>query len=150
MTETLTLLIPICALSLVCVGLLAVAAILIMSLLGAGLPGVLGQMREFMGGEADDVDTFVPQTRSRRTNFRDQAADLDFDAAIARQQANKDRLRPTRTSTPPSPFDAQSADDATDFSSPSLRRRKRRRSDYSEDEIHGGLLDEDGDGDVDF
>ena len=145
MVETLGLLIPICALSLVCIGLLAVAAVIGVRFLGFSMPGLLGPLGDFLDGEVDDVPSVPQTTRRRRTGLRDQPIDLDFDAAVARHQADKDSPRP---STSPSPFDAQNMPPADDFPTPSRRRRRRDR--YDDDEIHGGLLDEDGDGDVDF
>jgi hypothetical protein len=99
-----------------------------------------------LGGQPADLP-FVQPSQRRRTSLRDQVTDLDFDAAVARQQAEKNPKSPPGFSPT---IGAQSAGDQTDFSTPSLRRKRRRKEGYSEDEIHGGLLDEDGDGDLDF
>ena len=148
MNDTLGLVIPICALSLVCVGLLAVIAVIAVRFLGFAVPGWIGHYTEILGGKAERTSILPPETaRRQRPDFRSQAVDLDFDAAVARHQANKDRPRPS--GTPPA-IGAQSVPPLPDSPNPTLRRRKRPQEGYSQDEIHGGLLDEDGDGDVDF
>jgi hypothetical protein len=145
MNDTLGLALPICALSLVCVGLLAVIAVIAVRFLGFVVPGWLSHYTDILGGKAERTSILPPDTtRRQRANFSSQAAvDLDFDAAVARHQANKNRPRPT--GAPPKP--AISAGPAGDAQTPSLRRRRRRpEQDYDDDEVFGGLLDVDGDG----
>jgi hypothetical protein len=147
MNDTVGLALPICALSLVCAGLLAVIALIAVRFLGFVVPGWLSHYTDVLAGKAERGSILPPDTsRSQRADFRAQSVDLDFDAAVARHQA-KNNWRPT--GAPPKP--SLSAGTAGDVQTPSLRRRRRRpREGYSEDEIHGGLLDIDGDGDPDI
>ncbi len=131
------ILIPTCALALVCGGLIVVALVLGFRFVGGSLPGFLG------GAEEDKVQT-VPRGRPR-PNLRAQADALDFDAAVARHAGENS------PATPESPdFKAQRIDAPADPPLSDSYRRRRKRRDRNEDEIFGGMLDDDGDGSVDF
>jgi hypothetical protein len=181
MSDTLGILLPVCALALVCGGLLALAIYLGFRFVSGNLPGI------FDGGSSEDDIKTTPFGRPR-PNLRASAEALDFDAAVARHAGENSALSPEApeynaekfdfdTSSPisgrimrdgrhrrvtggtpgreqdqdfrrveggePSP----KASDLPPIDSPIRRRKRRGRSD---DEIFGGMLDDDGDGDVDF
>ena len=144
MNDTLMLLLSVCAVLLVVGGLLAVGGFLLIRFLAGGsLFEALGfdGLGDLFGREQNDQAASPSRPARRRPNLT--PPDLDFDAAVARhaagdasaQRANLDR-QPDQ-----SPFDSDPP------SAPPLRKRRR---DRNEDELFGGLLDEDGDGGVDF
>lgn len=140
------LIVPLCSLSIVCGGLLVLGVFLAIRFLGLQLPGILGSFNNLAADEETDSRAFRAQSSGRRRpDLRQKAQSLDFDAAVARQ---RDKTNPV----PPRPADSDSTFSAQGASrsrrSDSLRRRRNRNHD--EDEIFGGMLDEDGDGSVDF
>lgn len=115
---------------------------------------IVGLVRRLIGGvdeytDKDDetVGGYVPQ-RARR-DLRAQAQSLDFDAAVARHRGQP--VPPTQPTDAPAQS-AQNTPPTTDVDTPSLRSRRQRRRERDDnlDEVFGGLLDVDGDGDLDF
>lgn len=198
MNDTTGLLLSVCALLLVGGGLVALV-ILVGVRLGwrwlRGLPaGAVGALGGMVRDEMDDVDSPAYRTQSakRRAGLKGVAADLDFDAAVARHA--KDQIPPDpddppmaqRLNTNPpsieSPVTGRIMRDGryrrmtggtpgreqdqdfrrvgdeeplTDFKDDlpparPLRNKRRKRRDRNQDELFGGMLDEDGDGDLDF
>lgn len=146
MNDTLMLLLSVCAVLLVVGGLVIVGGYLIIRFVAGGRVFEalgLGGLSEMLGGErGEQVASSSPPARRRPTL---NAPDLDFDAAVARHAA--DDASPRRVDPKQPDFPQTSS---SDFDPPPARSRRRRRRDSNEDELFGGLLDEDGDGDVDF
>lgn len=183
MNETLGLLLPTCALALVCGGLIMLAIYMGFRYVGGGLPGFLGDML----GNEKDVPT-LDKGRAR-PNLRAQAESLDFDAALARHANENPNLSPDAPEYNAETFDVDSSSPISgrrmrdgryrrvtggtpgrekdqDFrrvegdnplpsdkdlprtDSPIRRRRRSRGS--RDDEIFGGYLDNEGDGEVDY
>ena len=118
---------------------------------------IVGLVRRLIGGvdeytDKDDetVGGFVAQ-RARR-DLRSQAQSLDFDSAVARHRGEP--VPPTDPADASAqPFPAQTTTPTTNDNTPSLRSRRNRRkqpNDDNLDEVFGGMLDTDGDGDIDF
>jgi hypothetical protein len=140
------LIVPLCSLSIVCGGLLVIGVFLAIRFLGLQLPGILGSFNDLAADEKSDSLAFRAQaSRRRRPDLRQKAQSLDFDAAVNRQR-DYDSPIPPRPADTDSTFGAQGSNRSR--RSDSLRRR--RKSEHDEDEIFGGMLDEDGDGSVDF
>jgi hypothetical protein len=117
---------------------------------------IVGLVRRLIGGvdEYTDNDEAIGSyvTSRQRRDLRARAQSLDFDSAVARHRGEP--VLPTQ------PVDAsaqstlpQNTLPTTDASAPPLRSQRRRRRDSKDDsldEVFGGMLDTDGDGDVDF
>ena len=115
---------------------------------------IVGLVRRLSGGvdeytdDDEAVGAYVAQ--KQRRDLRTHAQSLDFDAAVARYRGEP--VPPTQ----PVDASAQSAptqQTTPDVNTPSLRSRRRPRrqpQDDSLDEVFGGMLDADGDGDIDF
>jgi hypothetical protein len=117
---------------------------------------IVGLVRRLIGGVDDITDddesgaAYVAQ-RQRR-DLRAQAQSLDFDSAVARHRGEPvPPTQPVDASAQSTP--SQNTTPTPDANTPSLRSQRRRRrnaNDESLDEVFGGMLDTDGDGDVDF
>jgi len=116
---------------------------------------VIGLVRRLIGGVDDytnDDETVRPYTAQHaHRDLRAEAQSLDFDSAVARYRGEP--VSPTN----PSDASAQSLPPAnsqpTLGPTPPLRsRRQRRRNEHEDslDEVFGGMLDADGDGDIDM
>jgi hypothetical protein len=117
---------------------------------------IVGLVRRLIGGVDDYTDdnelTAAYLNQRPRPDLRAQAQSLDFDSAVARHRGEP--VPPTQ------PVDASAQSTPTqntvptpDTSAPPLRSRRRPRrqpKDDNLDEVFGGMLDNDGDGDVDF
>ncbi len=119
---------------------------------------IVGLVRRLIGGVDDytsnDDEAIGTATvpRHQRRDLRAKAQSLDFDSAVARHRGEP--VPPTQ------PVDAsaqsvpsQNTTPTADANSPSLRSQRRRRRDANDDaldEVFGGMLDTDGDGDIDF
>ena len=176
MNDLMPVLLAVCGLGFLCVGLIVVGVLAAVRLMGGGLLDNLGFLGDFLGGETDDY-TAPPRQRGRgqRPDFRQRAQMLDFDQAVAskRQQnppaalkgdsqsvqrpgaAPNDGFQPLGGSRPqpPASTDRPEIDLGTNtypgkYDTPRLGARRRR--DRNQDEVFGGMLDEDGDGDLDF
>lgn len=140
MNETLLVFIAGCGLALVVVGLIAAVAIWIFRRSGVDLFDTLGAAGEIFGGDDDNEPVSARgesrRGASRKANLRAQAESLDFDAAVSRYTASSDSAPPGSAAR----HDEQSP----------IRRRRRSDRGRTDDEIFGGMLDEDGDGTIDF
>jgi hypothetical protein len=110
---------------------------------------LIGGVDEYTDKNDETVGSGYVQQRARR-DLRSQAQSLDFDSAVARH-----RGEPV---SPTNPADASAQafpnqNTAPTPNEPSLRsrtNRQRKRDDDSLDEVFGGMMDTDGDGDIDF
>jgi len=75
--------IAMCALSLICVGVIIVGGFLVMRMVGGSMTDVLGG---FFGGDNEEELTTAPIPGRRTPNFRAQSS--SFDEALKRQQGN--------------------------------------------------------------
>jgi hypothetical protein len=163
MSENLSLLIPVCALALVCGGLLLVGLVLLLRMIGGSVPKWLGGLDRALGGDPR-LDPSPPPSR-RRSGERLRPEDLDFDAAVARHAEQGVITKPDSPDFSAQQFDEDSAprdrpsrrmqsDQAPlDSNLPPAQgpiRKRRRKRGLSDDEVFGGMLDDDGDGDVDY
>lgn len=141
-----------CALSLVCLGLIALLAFVVVRFTGRTIG-------EIIGGDADEENLGMGNIqsapggsrRSAGSSLRDRARNLDFDAAIQRQQGRTPMPPDLRRSAGGTDFNAQSSGDRRDvppgFEEPprgNLRsQRTRRREDNVEiyDDEGGDLFD---------
>ena len=149
-------LIAVCGLTVVLVGLILFGILFLVRKSGIDLFDTMGAMTEVFGGNEDGGPE--PQTRRGRRDLRSRAQSLDFDSALARHtgQAPPSAVNAAQQATPP-PLDLDSPAPGLDGrrdrrdsdTRASLRRRRRERGDQ-DDEIFGGMLDEDGDGRIDF
>ena len=195
MNESTALILSICALLLVGGGLALLVTFVVLRF-GVrwmrGLPGgAMGMFSGFLREKEDDSASYQAQSKPRRPNLNNVAADLDFDAAVARHAGDQ---KPPDPDDPPmaqrldtNPPNIQSSvsgrimrdgryrrvtgetpgrekdqdfrrvgdDKPLDFEDDlpparPLRRKRRNRRDSNQDELFGGMLDEDGDGDLDF
>ncbi len=176
MNEFMPAILAACGFGILCVGLIVVGVLVAVRLLGGGLMDNLGFLGDMLGGETNDY-TALPRQRGRgqRPNFRERAQMVDFDAQVAskRQQnppaalkgdsqslerrsaAPNEGFQPLGGSPPPPPASTNppAVDLGTNtypdkYDSPRLGARRRR--DRNQDEVFGGMLDEDGDGELDF
>jgi hypothetical protein len=109
-------------------------------------------MGYFMRHQGDDLESdpqIVPMQRSH--NLRTKAEALDFDAAIARHSKEVHTPTTQEEAKPQvSAADTFEGFKPSDYTSSTNGTSRRRRRDGNEDEIFGGMLDDDGDGDIDF
>ncbi len=141
-----------CGLGIVCSGLLLVAVFLTIRLTGRGLIPLVSMV---LDRRATRKPVDVPIARRRRVDLRARAQSVDFDSALA--SARPDDLTVPPVATPPTAFTPQASPpdaypaqtDSLPPADPNLPWRKGRRR-GNEDEIYGGMLDRDGDGEVDF
>ncbi len=138
MLENPLIILAVCGLGIVCIGLI------VLGFIGLRLGGgVLDFFSIFSNASKVEDDEVVHV--SRRPNLRKIANANDFDSAVAKNVIKQDQNIPTLRTRRPS----SARLNAARRSAPNTDRRRRRNDDYSEDEIFGGILDEDGDGSVD-
>jgi len=148
-----------CGLALLCAVVLVVVGVFVLRLTTRGIFPVLGSLRQQFSEEreADNEKVYAPEPRP---NLRAIAQQHDFNSALA-QQVIENQIEPP----PPPPITVQNAPFApttppleprapdTRFGSrrPNDERQRDdgRRRDY-DDEVLGGMLDIDGDGDPDL
>jgi hypothetical protein len=155
MNEGLLLILALCAVALVGLGLLALLVFGVLRRHAPKLLQILGGAGAVFASEEPASKIDARLNRRRRANFRDRAESLDFDAALARHQQGDAPLpfRPQGQASSANPAGqrtnhrVQPAESPFGDTPPPLRRRRR---DRNQDEIFGGMLDEDGDGDLDF
>jgi hypothetical protein len=147
MQDNSALLIAVAGFGLVCAGTLFVALLLVLKVTGRTAFSFLGI---FVRNAAQPDETelsphYVPRPRP---NLKQIAQDVDFDTAVARNVVTEEEfgVRPDAEATfdpkdlPPSRFEHLTKGDSL-VNSP-----RRRKGDYDNDEVFGGLLDTDGDG----
>lgn len=125
-----------CGLGIVCSGLLLVAVVVAIRLGGRGLLPLLSMVWSRFSNSGQPEIT-LPQRR--RVNLRQRAQSVDFDSALAaasQQPQTPPPAAPSRV-TPTSPSFEPWADENG-------------RQPRNEDEIFGGMLDVDGDGEPDL
>lgn len=136
-------------LALACGGALACGAVLV---IGAALiGGGLGALNIFNRGSRPSA---ARSLRTRETpDLRAAAQNLDFEEAVARYSAEN----PAPPSINPTMPTAQGAPPPVDLGPlppvgprHDTRRRSTSAREWGDDEVFGGMLDEDGDGDPDF
>lgn len=152
-------------LAIVCVVVLLVAGGSLVSFFRLNfLSGLATALSGFLGRGNDELiddELLEAPARPPRNRIREIAQSTDFDEALARHQATPNApnpLGPPSGQTPPqSPFANTGPQDPfpaqpDDSPFPPLEGRTRRptRRGRNEDEIFGGYLDEDGDGEIDF
>lgn len=125
-----------CGLGVVCSGILLVAAFVFIRLGGRGLLPLLSLVLNRRSDKTTPTITLPPR---RRVDLRARARSVDFDSALA--AAQQSQVPPTPTG--PAPDWTGSAP-----SEPWATERGRRPG--NEDELYGGMLDLDGDGDPDL
>lgn len=163
---------PICGLGIICLGVVAVGAFLFLRSTGLNFGSIIDVVTG--GGSSDnDDDDEVLVPRRKKTNLRARADALDFDASVqkytssassasgkpnlaARYKATGLDAAPPPPNQPLAPLGGASSsprlgnferDNSSDEQS--LRRGLRRR-DRSDDEVFGGMLDDEGDGIIDY
>lgn len=165
--DILPVVLAVCAIGLVGIGLVVVVGFTVLRRWAPQLMGLLGGAESILGNQEPTNLPKPGESTRRRTNLRDKAASLDFDSALARHQqtpippstsvqvqratpasAPRVEQNPFSNGTRPGqPFGQATTSPFGDDSIPPLRRKRR---DRNQDEIFGGKLDEDGDGDLDF
>jgi hypothetical protein len=114
---------------------------------------IVGLVRRLIG----EVDSDVKNDEAigayvaprHRRDLRAQAQELDFDSAVARHRGEP--VPPTQPVQAPAQALPPVETPQVSPNAPSLRQRRRKKADDdSLDEVFGGLLDADGDGDIDF
>lgn len=136
--STYTLLLTVaCGLGLLCLVGLGIGLAVVSGAMGAGL-------RLFSRGSAPTAPR-PAAPRRERADLRAKAESVDFDAALARHSAQDAPPGP-----PPLPGPPPGPPDLGPLPPASAHRRARPApragDDYSDDEIFGGILDDDGDG----
>lgn len=148
-------LIAIAGFAIVCAGLLFVLLLIVLRVTGRSAMSFLGLFIRNIGSDkGEDEISYIPRPQP---NLRQIADSIDFDAAVAKNVVEQEEFG---ASTVPPPGDNPKDHDSwQDLNTPSLERAKRmanqrgirrRPEDYDNDEIFGGLLDNDGDGKVDY
>jgi hypothetical protein len=154
----------VCGLSVVCIGLIVAGLLALVRLTGFDIRSILGNVGEIFAGKGQETGVIEEELkRRRRPNFRTQADSLDFDSALARYRRDQPPAATRGPAAPPPPgrpgvdprrmMDDDFRPLSSDQSDYIARRRsaqRRRRRDPNEDEIFGGMLDEDGDGEPNF
>jgi pyruvate/2-oxoglutarate dehydrogenase complex dihydrolipoamide acyltransferase (E2) component len=156
-------LISVCGLSIVCVGLIGVGAVLLLRFTGrnlfegvGGLEGVVGALA---GVGDEDVDSDYDRLQRRvipRKDLRAEAQSLDFQSTVEKYRSGQagsgsaPRIPRTPSTPPPSAPPPSAPPAATPFDEPpSLAdrsaRRRRRPQGEDEDGLMGSFID-DGDG----
>lgn len=130
--STYTLLLTVaCGLGLLCLVGLGIGLAVVSGVMGGGL-------RLFGRQNAPPTAAASSVVRRERANLRAKAESADFDAAL-RRYSDPD-------APPPAGLPPVSMPDLSPPPPVPPRRRPRGGDDYSDDEIFGGILDEDGDG----
>jgi hypothetical protein len=153
MQDSSLVVISICAISLICVGLLGGIVFLALRISGQTLRGLLGgdtipDAIDSMAGveRATPRNRLRTQTLPKTSDLRAQADNLDFDAAVAHYRSN-----PSAPAAPPIPFNpsgaTQTAPSLDEEPQTADRKRRRRgtRDEQEMDDMLGGFMDEGGD-----
>jgi hypothetical protein len=115
---------------------------------------IVGLVRRLIGEVDSDVKNdeaigayIAPR---QRRDLRSQVQGLDFDSAVARHRGEP--VPPTQPIETPAQGLPPAEPPQVGPNTPSLRQRQRRKKDSDDnlDEVFGGMLDGDGDGDIDF
>jgi len=133
--ESTGLLLGVCGLGITCTGVMVFLALAFFRVTGRSLLA-------FLPGR-DSGTPAIARLSRRRINLRERAKAVDFDSALQTYAARQSGRAPEPPATLPPRFDKP----ARPPSAFNLRRRLRPRD---EDEIFGGLLDIDGDGEPDL
>lgn len=142
MDQSTGLLSGLCGLGIICSGLLLVGLLVVIRLTGRGL---LPLLSIFLNRRADSKPVDMPLPRRRRVDLRARAQSADFDSALAAASYQEPDAPP-----PASPLGATPQTAPLPPAAPDRPWRNGRRRPRNEDEIFGGMLDNNGDGDVDF
>ncbi|MDZ4766347.1 MAG: hypothetical protein SGI73_17535 [Chloroflexota bacterium] len=146
MNNNVLLVLGVCGLALVC-GTVLIAGFLLVTRLGGGVMGFFSLLGGRNANKDDEATTYVARPRP---NLRRIVDTQDFDAAVAKNIVQNDH-DPTGTggtnSASPRPPSARL--DAARRGALGRRPTPSGSNEYSDDEIFGGILDEDGDGSVD-
>ncbi len=142
MDQSSGLLSGVCGLGIVCSGLLLVVVVLVIRFTGRGLLPILTMLLN-RRAERKPVDVPIPR---RRVDLRARAQSADFDSALAAASVND----PTTPAPPAAPLSAMPPTTTLPLAAPDRPWLNGRRRPRNEDEIFGGLLDSDGDGEVDL
>lgn len=129
-----------CGLGIVCGGLLVIGLVVFIRLTGRGL---LPLLSIFLNRRAESQSVDLPLPRRRRVDLRARARAVDFDSALSAAQAQD-----TPPAAPPVPSAQTAPLPPAAPDRPWLNGRRLRSR--NEDEIFGGMLDVDGDGDPDM
>jgi len=147
MNDISPVLLAVCGILIVALGLILVGGLLMYRFLRFNIFSMaMGYFMKNQGGELESDPQIVPMQRSH--NLRAKAEALDFDAAVARHSKEAQlstEAKPTASAA--EPFEGFKPADYTPSTNGTSKRRRR---DANEDEIFGGMLDDDGDGDVDY
>jgi hypothetical protein len=151
MNDISPILLAVCGILIIALGLIVVGGLLMYRFLRFNIFRMaMGYFMQHQGDALESDPQIAPMQRSH--NLRAKAEALDFDAALARH--SKDPHSPSTQEAKPqtSAADAFEGFKSADHvpSANGTGASKRRRRDRNEDEIFGGMLDEDGDGDIDF
>jgi hypothetical protein len=151
MNDVSPVLLAVCGFLIVALGLIIVGGLLMYRFLRFNVFSMaMGYFMRHQGDELESDPQITPIQRSH--NLRAKAEALDFDAALARH-SKEAQVSPAPETQPKAgvanPFEGFKPSDSTSNAN-GAKRRKRRDSNEKEDEIFGGMLDEDGDGDIDF
>jgi hypothetical protein len=148
-------LIAIAGFAVVCAGLLFVALLIVLRVTGRSAMSFLGLfIRGSMRDKGEDEVSYIPRPQP---NLRQIADSIDFEAAVAKNVVEQEEFG--ASSVPPQGTNLKDHDSWQDLNTPSLERARRlgnqqgirrRPQDYDNDEVFGGLLDNDGDGKVDY
>lgn len=149
------LLIGIAGFAVVCAGLLFVALLIILRVTGRSAMSFFSLfIRGAVADKGEDEISYIPRPQP---NLRQIADSVDFDAAVAKHVVEQREFG--ESAAPPPGTDPEAHDSWQDLNTPSLERAqrmskqrgiRRRPEDYDNDEVFGGLLDNDGDGKVDY
>lgn len=152
MPENSTLLIAIAGFAVVCAGSLFILLLIILRVTGRSAWTFFSLLLR-RGDEPSTEDTSTP-VPAPRVNLREIAAQVDFETAVTRNVVEQDQFG--ANNAPPLGANAQPQDAPP---MPNLERAKRlgtdnlprrRNQGYDQDEVFGGLLDDDGDGSPDY
>lgn len=132
-----------CGLAAVIIGLLALGVFTILRRLS--VRDAVG-LFTFMQNQDDGLEDRPVIQRRRSTDLRAKVDEVSFDDALAKYQGQ---------SVPPTPFDSGLEPNLPpsrfdNLSSGRSERRRRKSEEYGYDEVFGGMLDRDGDGDPDY
>ena len=152
MTDNSTLLIAIAGFAVVCAGTLFILLLIILRVTGRSAWTFFSLLlRRGSDTNIEDQTSPIPPPRP---NLREIASQIDFETAVTRNVVEQDQFGtnaapPPGTSAPlQSPPPMPNLDRAKRLGTDNLPRR--RNQGYDQDEVFGGLLDDDGDGSPDY
>ncbi len=149
MNDVSPVLLAVCGVLIVALGLLIVGGFLMYRFLRFNIFSMaMGYFMKHQGDSLESDPQILPSQRSH--NLRAKAESLDFDAAIARHSKDPQAAPTTEAKAQTNVPDVFEGFKPSDYASRSNGTGKKRRRDGNEDEIFGGMLDEDGDGSIDF